>query len=230
MGGQGIAAQYFADEAAITLTYSDIYMTEDRNTEDRYETSMGSLTQFFAAGPNNEVYINSQDTDYAIVLNVKETGDSPHLLQIGVHDVDENAFNGIMNAENSPSYIKVGIVKNDEYTWTQAVMVRSGTEQYLSIDYTQCPLVDGYYQVVIDVEGFISFTNVKHNNLEFKKLHDFDKDAVYIYHEAKLAKTDENGNIQDVENPEDYPDVASLKDQLAAVGYTATRKPVVRYR
>ena len=230
VGGQGIAAQYFADEAAITLTYSDIYMTEDRNTEDRYETTMGSLAQFFAAGPNNEVYINSQDTDYAIVLNVKETGDSPHLLQIGVHDVDENAFNGIMNAENSPSYIKVGIVKNDEYTWTQAVMVRSGTEQYLSIDYTQCPLVDGYYQVVIDVEGFISFTNVKHNNLEFKKLHDFDKDAVYIYHEAKLAKTDENGNIQDVENPEDYPDVASLKDQLAAVGYTATRKPVVRYR
>ncbi len=228
--GQGVAAQYFADEAAISLTYSNIYMTEDRNTDDRYETTMGSLAQFLAAGPNNEVYINSEDTDYAVVLNVKETGEGPHLLQVGVHDIDENAFNGIMNAENSPSYIRVGIVKNSEYTWTQAVMVRSGTEQYLSIDYTQCPLVDGYYQVVIDVDGFISFTNVKHNNLEFKKLHDFDKEAVYIYHESELKKEDENGNLQSIENSADYPDVYILEKQLAAVGSVSTRKPVVWYR
>lgn len=230
IGGQGVAARYSASDSTISLTYSDLYVTEDRNAGDRYETTMGSLAQFLAAGPNNEVYINSEDNDYAIVLNVKETGSGPHLLQIGVHDVDENAFYGVMNAENAPAYIRVGILRNEEYTWTEAIMVRSGTEQYLNIDYKQCPVVDGYYQVVIDVEGFISFTNIKHNNLEFKKLHDFDKDAVYIYHESMLKKEDENGNPEEIENPAGYPDVANLEKQLAAVGYTSTRKPVVWYR
>lgn len=45
-----------------------------------------------------------------------------------------------------------------------------------------------------------------------------------------LKKEDENGNPEEIENPAGYPDVANLEKQLAAVGYTSTRKPVVWYR
>lgn len=218
LGGEAIAAKYDKASGEASLTYSDVYITEDRNKDDTFVSSKGGLTQFFVAGPNNEVYINGdeENTDHFIIFNVRETENTPHLLQVGVHDIDEDAFYGVMNGDNAPSYMSYGVEVDGEFTWTDAVTVQSGTEQYHTIEYRNCPLVDGYYQVIIKVEGFISFTNVKYNNLEFKALHTFTPDETYTYTDGNLTYTDENGNTIIVDESEAYPDLSQITELISS--------------
>ncbi len=210
--GKAIGAKLSGEKAS--FTYGDVYITEDRNKDDSFVSTVGGLNQFFVAGPNNEVYIetDTEGEDNFIILNVRETENTPHLLQVGVHDIDEEAFYGVMNAYNAPSYMSYCVDGGGTYRWTDKVKVQSGTEQYYTIDYRACPVVDGYYQVIIRVEGFISFTNVKYNNLEFRALHTFTPGDKYTYVDGELVYVDENGNKTPVDETLDYPDLDDIKD------------------
>ncbi|MDO4747948.1 MAG: fibro-slime domain-containing protein [Eubacteriales bacterium] len=213
--GQGVAASYTANES-INLSYADIYVSEDRNKNDKYTSNVGGLDQLNIVGPNNEVYINATSSDYAVVLYVKPASTGTPVLQIGVHDVDEKAFYGVTNGQNEFSSMRVGVDNDGKFAWTEQVKITSGTEQYYNIDITKCPVVDGYYQVVIDVDGFISFTNVKHNNVEFKTLQEYEANTVITYLDNKLAIFDCNGNKIEITDPDKYLNIAALTTQLDA--------------
>ncbi len=225
--GKAIGAKLSGETAS--FTYGDVYITEDRNKDDSFVSSRGGLSQFFVAGPNNEVYIetDTEGEDNFIILNVRETENTPYLLQVGVHDIDEKAFYGVMNAYNAPSYMSYCVDDGGTYRWTDKVKVQSGTEQYYTIDYRACPVVDGYYQVIIKVEGFISFTNVKYNNLEFRALHSFTPDENYVYVDGELVYIVENGDRIPVDESLDYPNLDDIKDIiLSADGYVEETEPV----
>ena len=107
-----------------------------------------------------------------VVLYVKEdTSESvkAHNLQIAVHAVDAGLFLGSdstgMNAD-----VYYGVKDDNGFAWKNLTTVTSGTEQYYTIDYTQCPKgSDGYYQVAVKtLNGMASFTSIKYNGLLLK--------------------------------------------------------------
>ena len=68
--------------------------------------------------------------------------------------------------------IQYGIMDGENYKWEHLTTVTSGTEQYYTINYRNCPYVDGKgYQVAIHVDnGMASFTSLKYNGLTFSEV------------------------------------------------------------
>ena len=150
---------------------------EDNDSDDSNEDTITaiqveSVNDYLTKGPNNEVYINGSVENAALVFYVQETTPGTEgNLQIAVHGVDAGLFVGSdsvgMNAD-----IRYGILYGSDYKWEPLTTVTSGTEQYYTINYRNCPYVDGKgYQVAIHVDnGMASFTSLKYNGLTISEV------------------------------------------------------------
>ena len=146
--------------------------SDDSNEDTITANQVESVNDYLTKGPNNEVYINGSVENAALVFYVQETTPGTEgNLQIAVHGVDAGLFVGSdsvgMNAD-----IRYGILYGSDYKWEPLTTVTSGTEQYYTINYRNCPYVDGKgYQVAIHVDnGMASFTSLKYNGLTFSEV------------------------------------------------------------
>lgn len=175
------------------------------NYQGQYEgNEVDSVDDYLISGPNNEIYMSGDQVDSALVFYVKESGNGAHNLQIALHGVDEGLFYGAGSKGISTS-IKYGVGSD----WKQLVTAVSATEQYYTIDYTECPFEDGYYQIAVLIdEGMASFTSLKLNGLELKEM---DGPATTLYYENGVLKDAAN----DTEAVGAYPAFYSVRSQMA---------------
>lgn len=193
---------------------------------------VNSAEDYLLTGPNNEVYMMGDYIDSALLLYVTEdqnadmTGRERN-LQIGVHAVDEGLFVGATETGMNTT-IKYGINKGTAeapvYEWVTLDTVESATEQYYTIDYTKCPLVDGRYQVVVLVDnGMVSFTNLKMNGLELDTMSETSATALRFENGFIMGTTAEG---QEVEvSPADVPAFMSLRSMMMRLNADDTTTP-----
>jgi hypothetical protein len=220
--GKGMVADY--TDGFSNFTTGSYYYVANEGT---YTAALGSINELGAIGANNEILIRKSAGNHIIVLKVQETVDGKGLLQIGVHDIHDGKFDGTSetNLASSVSYNTTSGWVNlraethglDEYSF------KSGTEQYYNIDLSMCPSDgNGYKLVILQVDsGFVSFTNVKHNNITFGEM---GKEVLKIYTEpgfffdeqGNMCSKDENGNVTVHARADEIININTLNDILAA--------------
>ena len=134
-------------------------------------TSVSSVNDYLVAGPNNEVYFN--ETTQSLVFFVKETGKGTPMLQIGIRNLNPDAFDNAEGDNNkAPEFAVLGAGGNVIQTLVSANKAISYTEQYYTIDYKNCvaDTLNGtkYYRVVITAKNSSAFSlsNLKVSGLE----------------------------------------------------------------
>lgn len=178
-----------------------------------------SVNDYLTKGPNNEVYMNGDTTNSALVFYVKKTDGGVHNLQIAVHAVDAGLFTGT-NSTGMNAELQVGIANNGKYAWTPLATVTSGTEQYYTIDLTDCPVDDqGRIQVAVRVaSGMVSFTSLKYNGLTIESI---GGDATTLYYKngiltEKTTDPDTGKETESQVDPANYANFASVSQQMRA--------------
>jgi hypothetical protein len=168
-----------------TKTYSGNFSwTENRNGVDgemkkQYiGNQLSGIDDYLLLGPNNETYLNGNAQAQAVIFFVKETGSAGHALQIAARGIDAGLFlGGASTGVNATLYHGVCIENPDGsvgYGWRPIDTLLSGTEQYYSVDYKNCPYMfdengEKIYQVALFVRsGMVSFTNVKFIGLDLQ--------------------------------------------------------------
>ena len=140
-------------------------------------TKVSSATEYLIQGPNNEVYMDGSVTNSAIAFHVKESSGNAHSLQIGARALDYSMFYG---AGTSPMAVTLqyGIETADGYGWKNLVTITSGTEQYYSVPYYDCPVDEnGNYRVLIraintdeQIPAMVSYSMLKTVGLEVAEI------------------------------------------------------------
>ena len=181
-----------------TTTWTESMFDNDFDASDKetYDSiKVNSSADYLIQGPNNEVYMDGALTRSAIVFYVKETGTSAHELQIAVRALDYGKYYGAggtgLNAQ-----LQYGILTSTGYAWKNLVRVTSGTEQYYSIPYTECPMdTQGRYQIVIRAvnpqtqsAAMVSYTNLKLNGLEVLKMEGLGESTFLYYKNGVLVR------------------------------------------
>ncbi len=165
--------------------------------------TVNSVNDYLISGPNNEVYMKevSNDSKSALAFYVQEIGvNETHTIQIAARAIDYGQFSATaatgLNAE-----LQYGAYENGEYVWKPLAKLTTGTEQYYTIPYTDCPYDadNNRYQVVIrvadtDITGMASFTSLKYKGLALCTLNETEVPDV-IYDEG-ISNTviDSSGN------------------------------------
>lgn len=128
-----------------------------------------SVDDYMRKGPNNEVYMTGTYDQAALVFYVTKTDAATQSLQIAVRGIDEALFlSGIDGEVNAK--VRYGVKNADgtmgwKYLHNEAIT--SSTEQYYSINLNSVPVVDGKYQIVLNVEdGMVSYSSLKLVGLE----------------------------------------------------------------
>lgn len=155
-----------------------------------YEGSkVDSTDDYLISGPNNEVYMEGTVSTTAVVFYVSETGGGTHELQISVRALDYAKFYGTGSSALN-AQIQYGVKLADgTYAWKNLTRVVSGTEQYYSIPYAECPVDDqGRYQIVLravngeeEIPALLSYTNVKLNGLQIETVEGVGEATVLYY-------------------------------------------------
>ncbi len=172
------------DVTTSTYTGSGYTWTENRNgntynykTDDFtvYEgNKLASMDEYLRIGPNNEVYMAGNQRKEAIIFYVTEVaGASDRTVQIAARALDQGLFTqGVSTGVGATLYQGSVVNMPDGSTaraWTAIATLRSGTEQYYTIDYSNCPYtVDSNglktYEIALYVRsGMASFSSVKYN-------------------------------------------------------------------
>lgn len=169
----------------------------DPETNESFENiNVGSADDYIIQGPNNEVYMEGNITTSAIVLYVQETDSNAHDIQIAVRALDYDKYYGSGTSALS-AQLQYGILLNDgSYAWKNLVRVASGTEQYYSIPYSECPVdTQGRYQIVLrainpqtGANAMVSYSNVKLNGLEIVKVDGVGDGSMIFYENGMLIK------------------------------------------
>lgn len=216
-----VAAVDYDNETVYTST-GTVTWTENRNGVDSEgKTYTGnqvdSVNDYLTMGPNNEVYING-DLDYAALVFyvVPVEGAKVNSLQIAVHAVDAGEFFGAgftgMNAK-----ILYGIKEGDTYKWADLAEVKSGTEQYYTIDLSKCPaLSDGKIQVAVALDsGMASFTSLKYNGVTIESING---ESTTLYYDNGILKDAASGAAV---TSMDYPEFESISAAMYALAANA---------
>ena len=199
-----------------TMTWTENLLGDDLQSypEVYVGNQVDSVDDYLIQGPNNEVYMEGTVTNSALVFYVQETSAPVHELQLAIRALDYQMFFGTgYSALNAP--IQYGVKLDDgSYAWKPLVTVQSGTEQYYSIPYTECPLVDGNYQVVIRIEGaedvlaMASYSSLKLVGLDLMKVDGVGEDTILYYENGILVNWllwgEINGEILGVEDNSYY--------------------------
>ncbi|MBQ2445795.1 MAG: hypothetical protein II272_05070 [Oscillospiraceae bacterium] len=186
LNGEAAAAS-FDNEGRFQLGSGLISYVETGREGMSYKgNAVSSMDAYLLAGPNNEVYFNS-DTQ-SIVFYVKETEAEAHRLQIGIRNLNPKAF-GSDGAPTAPGVVVLGV---DEKGEPQVITLVDGegraigyTEQYYTVDYTKCVKetigTEEYYRVVISSNKNAPFciSNVKYAGLAFAEIPQKEQDLSY---------------------------------------------------
>lgn len=184
------------DSKTSGFTTGNFFYTPDDNQN--LSAALGGINELGAIGANNEILLNKAAGDYMIVLKVKGDG----LLQIGIRDVYDAKFAGL-DGDNDSTTVSVRTTGGWEFL---APEIYHGTEQYYNVDLSSCP-VDGEYKLVMLKvhSGFASFTNVKHNGVEFGAIGEAALDAYvepgyYFNQSGDLCKLEDGEEVIVKEN------------------------------
>ena len=185
--------------------------------------TVNSVNDYLISGPNNEVYMKevSSNTKSALALYVQEIGvNETHTIQIAARAIDYGQFSATaatgLNAE-----LQYGAYENGEYVWKPLAKLTTGTEQYYTIPYADCPYDadNNRYQVVIrvadtDITGMASFTSLKYKGLTLCTLNETEVPDV-IYDEG-MSNTviDSTGNTYETSK---FVGFVQLVEQMQAV-------------
>ena len=204
MIAQGIVGVGVMQSGNLSLSSGTVTWTESLNDNDfdasnketYHSIKVGSTADYLIQGPNNEVYMEGNATNSALIFYVKEAdGTSVHELQIAVRALDYGRYYGAgstaLNAQ-----LQYGILTESGYQWKNLVHVVSGTEQYYSIPYDECPMdTQGRYQIVLrainpqaNANAMVSYTNVKLNGLTVEKVDGVGEGTVIHYQNGILVK------------------------------------------
>ncbi len=216
----GDAAAVAYDGKNITASTKTVTWTENRlgvdsslDDDEAVEfngNEVDSVEDYLIMGPNNEVYMNGDHVDSALVFYVTKNADAPvSMMQIAVRAIDKGLFHGTSSL-NELAEIQVGVKNGDSYAWQPLVTVESSTEQYYTIDLNKCPVDEmGRIQVVVKVnKGMASFSTVKYNGITIANVGGEATDLRYT--EGVLGDID--GNPVDAAA---YPAFAMLRRQMA---------------
>ena len=181
-----------------TTTWTESMQDNDfdpTNKETYHSIKVGSTADYLIQGPNNEVYMEGNATNSALIFYVKETNTDVHELQIAVRGLDYGKYYGAgstaLNAQ-----LQYGILTDSGYAWKNLVRVVSGTEQYYSIPYDESPVdTQGRYQIVLrainlqtNTNAMVSYTNLKLNGLTVEQVEGVGEGTIIYYQNGILVK------------------------------------------
>lgn len=146
-----------------------------------------SVDDYLVKGPNNELYINGEYEDKALVFYVQDDGDAntKGRLQIAVRGIDRGLFIGA-GATGVEAMLYYGVKDGNSIEWKELTTIETATEQYITVPYQECPydevVVNGTkvlrYQVAIKVgmpdgtgpDGMVSFSTLKCTDMTIKSI------------------------------------------------------------
>ena len=195
LNGQAAAAKFDAEGNFSFGTGLISYVENDKDGLTYKGNTVTNLNDYLIAGPNNEVYFN--ETTQSLVLFVKETGTETAMLQLGIRNLNPEAFdNADGDGKLAPVFEVLGAGGETVQALTTEDKAISYTEQYYTINYKDC-VVDtlngeNYYRVVITAKNgsAISLSNLKVSGLEFYTMPGQSADYKY----------DEDGNLVETTN------------------------------
>jgi len=231
-----VAVVKYNETDGITVNAATSTWTENLIIEE-YETETGdngkplykynevdSVDDYLLKGPNNEVYMNGVNDKAALVFHVKEDESANHSFQIALRKIDYVSFFTGTSAESLTDAQKADfdspvVMYGLGDTWKTLVdEVTSSTEQYYTINYTDCPQNDdGSYQVVIMVDnGMISYSSLKLTGLSLVNI---SGEPATVYYENGILKeklSAESDSTDTVANAAAYVNFASLSAQMSS--------------
>ena len=161
-----------------------------------------SSNDYLLAGPNNELYMDGSVTNSAVALYVQEDANATaHSMQIAVRALNYALFYGA-GSNKLNAQIQYGVKSGTGYTWKTLTTITSGTEQYYTIPYTECPYVsignsEYAYQVVLrattvedDIPVLVSYTTLKTVGLTLKTVTGNGEASIMKYSGGILLKPD----------------------------------------
>ena len=195
LNGQAASAKFDAEGNFSFGTGLISYVEKDKDGLTYKGNTVSSLKDYLIAGPNNEVYFN--ETTQSLVLFVKKDGSEDGMLQLGIRNLNPEAFdNADGDGKLAPVFEVLGAGGETVQALTTEDKAISYTEQYYTINYKDC-VVDtlngeNYYRVVITAKNgsAISLSNLKVSGLEFYTMPGQSADYKY----------DENGNLVETTN------------------------------
>ena len=238
---EGNAAVAAYDHGTTTYT-GNVSWTENRNgTGADMETvymgnQLSGIDDYLLLGPNNETYLNGNAQTQALIFYVKETESKNHALQIAARGIDAGLFLGnTSTGVNATLYHGVYIEKPDGtigYGWRPMDTVLSGTEQYYTVKYEDCPYFFDennakIYQVALFVRsGMVSFTNVKFIGLDLESCPVGDATELQMYNGTIYVENEESGVIGGSQNVQNKiaNNLVSISTQMTATQWIEDEK------
>ncbi len=218
----GSAAAAFYDGEKLTVGTGTITWTENQQSNNSQDNNAGSsyegnvvdnVNAYLVFGPNNEVYMNGDLDDAALVFYcTRNEGAAVNNLQIAVRAMDKLQFFGVGKSPEGgiDAVIEYGVRNADgSFAWEPLATVQSSTEQYYSVDLSTCPVDEqGRIQVAIRVRsGMVSFTTIKYNGVTLVAVGG--ESADLHYQNGMLV--DKDGNPVPAER---YPDLGMISQQM----------------
>ena len=168
-----------------TVTWTERFTGLDYTGTYFEGNKVNNVNDYLLMGPNNEVYMDGTLTESSLAFVVYRNPDDLYKnrdlgLQIGVRAIDVGNFYGVAST-GMKANLEIGVTDaSGNCGWMHLATVSSGTEQYITVPYTLCPMTaqNGIweYHVVIrvssyseDIPAMVSFSSLKRTEgLELK--------------------------------------------------------------
>ena len=177
-----------------TTTWTESMMLDDK-TDVFTGTKVNSAADYLIQGPNNEVYMDGSVTNSAVAFYVKETGTKTHGLQIAARALDYSMFYGAGTGPLAVT-LQYGVETANGYSWKTLVTLKSGTEQYYSVPYYDCPVDEnGYYRVMIraintelQIPAMVAYSMIKTVGLDIVEIQGHGQATDLYFQDGILVK------------------------------------------
>ena len=167
-----------------TVTWTEKFTGRDYTGTFFEGNKVNSVNDYLLKGPNNEVYMDGTFTESSLAFVVYPDADHKYSdlgLQIGVRAIDVGNFYGAAST-GMKANLEIGVTDaSGSCGWMHLATVSTGTEQYITVPYELCPVINNddtlEYHVVIRVSAFaedipamVSFSSLKRSEgLELKE-------------------------------------------------------------
>ena len=185
-----------------TTTWTENLLGDDfgENSAAFVGNKVDSADDYMIMGPNNEVYMDGTVSDTALAFYVAEDAAENHSLQIALRALDYGKFYAA--GSTGPNVVvEYGVVLSDgTYVWRPLVNALSSTEQYYSIPYAQCPVVqdsegNDCYQIALravngdtGIPAMVSYTSMKLLGLTLQNVTGVGESTNLYYQDGILIK------------------------------------------
>lgn len=167
-----------------TVTWTEKFTGRDYTGTFFEGNKVNSVNDYLLKGPNNEVYMDGTFTESSLAFVVYPDADHKYSdlgLQIGVRAIDVGNFYGAAST-GMKANLEIGVTDaSGSCGWMHLATVSTETEQYITVPYELCPVINNddtlEYHVVIRVSAFaedipamVSFSSLKRSEgLELKE-------------------------------------------------------------